>query len=235
MKVITGRWTEKELEGLLRESSKIAEAGARIGFLSRKFLGTEYKESTLSGSPEVTEELVVNLGAVDCFTFIDYIEAMRRSRSFDGFVENLKKVRYRQGEVSFRQRNHFFTDWRDSNSEFVADVTEKIGEGHAVRVQKMLNEKEDGSKWVAGISVRQREVGHIPSPLHGDVLSGLMTGDYVGVYSEAAGLDVSHVGIVVRDSGLIFRHASSRRRKVVDEGLREYFSGKTGMIILRPK
>ena len=235
MKAITGRWTEKELDDLILESARIADTGERIVFLSSLVLGTGYKESTLEGSPERPEELVINLAAVDCFTFIDYVEAMRLSRSFTGFIEKLKKVRYRNARVSFEDRNHFFTDWRDSNAEFVEDVTGKVGGRHAVRVEKMLNEKEDGGNWVPGIAVVRREIDYIPSPLPDDVLARLMTGDYAGVYSEAAGLDVSHAGIVLRDNGLIFRHASSKHRKVVDEDLREYFSNRPGVIVLRPK
>jgi hypothetical protein len=235
MKIVTGRWSEQELDDILGQSSKIADAGERISFLSRLFLGTGYDDSTLRGGPETPEELVISLASMDCFTFIDYIEAMRLSRSFAGFVGNLRKVRYRRGEVSFSRRNHFFSDWRDSNADFVEDMTGKIGREHAVRVQKVLNEKEGGASWVPGVPVRQREIDYIPSPMPERVLTELMTGDYAGVYSTAAGLDVSHVGIVVRGDSLILRHASSRRMKVVDQDLREYFSKKPGMIILRPK
>ncbi len=235
MKINTGRWSEGGVDDLIRKSSEIADAGERIAFLSHLFIGTGYRESTLSGGPETEEELIVDLGAVDCFTFIDYIEAMRLSGSFAGFVEKLKRVRYRQGVVSFSNRNHFFTDWRESNVEFVEDVTKEVGTGHALRVQKMLNRRDDGAKWVPGTPVLHRDIDYIPPPLQEEVIANLRTGDYAGVYSAAAGLDVSHVGIVVRNNGLFLRHASSRLMKVVDEDLREYFSKKTGIIILRPK
>ncbi len=231
----TGKWTEKELDGLLEEATGIADNGERIAFLSGRFLGTEYRESTLRGSADIAEELVVNLAALDCFTFVDYVEAMRSSRSLAEFIERLKRVRYRKGDVAFRQRNHFLADWRQSNSEFVEDVTGRLGEGRAVRVQKVLNEKEGGGSWVPGIAAVGRAIEYIPSPLSEDVLSRLRTGDYAGVYSNAAGLDVSHAGIVVRDCGLFFRHASSRLMKVVDEELQAYFSDTPGMIVLRPK
>jgi hypothetical protein len=234
METVTGRWSKEEFEDLLAESSRIEDVSERIGFLSRFFLGTEYEESTLRGSPEEPEVLVINLASVDCFTLLDYIEAMRRSSSYAGFVENLKKVRYRRGEVSFRQRNHFFTDWRESNAEFVRDVTTRIGKGSVIRVKKMLNEKEGGN-WVQGIPARQREIDYIPSPLPEGALSALMTGDYAGVYSASPGLDVSHLGIVVRSGRIIFRHASSKQGRVVDEDLEQYFSEKPGMIVLRPK
>jgi hypothetical protein len=235
MKVTTGRWKEEELDELLLEASGIEGSGERITFLSRLFLGTEYGESTLSAGLDTPEELVVNLAVMDCFTFIDYIEAMRLSRSFAGFIENLRKVRYHHGNVTFLERNHFFSDWREYNGEFIEDVTEEVGKGHAVRVQKMLNEKEDGTKWVAGIPVLRREIGYIPSPLPQEVPENLKAGDYAGIYSATPGLDVSHVGIIARDSkDLYLRHASSRHMKVVDEDLMEYFSEMPGVIILRP-
>jgi hypothetical protein len=233
---MTGRWTEKELDKLLRAASEVAGSGEGAAFLSRLFLGTQYKESTLPAGPKETEELVINLGAMDCFTFIDYIEAMRRSRSFADFADNLRKVRYRNGIVSFPERNHFFTDWREYNSEFIEDVTEYVGKMHAVIVQKMLNDKGDGTKWIAGIPVSEREIGYVPSPLSEEALENLKTGDYAGIYSAAPGLDVSHVGIIVKESKVLYlRHASSRHIKVVDEDLREYLSEKPGLIVLRPK
>ena len=63
----------------------------------------------------------------------------------------------------------------------------------------------------------------------------LRTGDYIGIYSDLSGLDVSHVGIIVKDSlGIKFRHASSVARKVVDQDFATYISGKPGIIIIRP-
>ena len=63
------------------------------------------------------------------------------------------------------------------------------------------------------------------------MLQKLKTGDYAGIYSPMQGLDVSHVGIIIRDKDTFFlRHASSDRRfrKVVDQELQEYISGTTG-------
>jgi len=62
------------------------------------------------------------------------------------------------------------------------------------------------------------------------------TGDYIGIYSDLPGLDVSHVGIVVKDGPNInFRHASSAARKVIDEDFSEYIAGKPGIVVLRPR
>ena len=64
----------------------------------------------------------------------------------------------------------------------------------------------------------------------------LRIGDYIGIYAEADGLDVSHVGIIVRRAGRIFlRHASLIERMVVDQDLRAYISEKPGIVVLRPE
>jgi hypothetical protein len=195
-------------------------------------------ESTLSGTDQ-PEILVIDLGGVDCFTFIDYIEAMRRSGSFDEFGENLRKVRYRAGHLSREDRNHFFTDWIESGRNFLSDVTATVGGSKALCVLKKLNVREDGSDFVPGIPPQEREIVYIPSGAADDsVLARLETGDYAGIYTPLSGLDVSHVGIIVRkENSMVFRHASSAegQRKVVDQDLAGYLKGKPGFLVIRPK
>ena len=236
MLFIPGKWTEKELDRMIREASRIGDAGARIAFLSREFLGADYREFTLIGSMITPEVFVVDLAGVDCFTFIDYVEAMRISSSMPDFIGSLRNIRYRGGDVSFENRNHFFTDWREFNAAFVEDVTPEVGKSATVTVPKTLNKKEDGSAWVEGIRPVQRQIAYVPSQaVDKEVLAGLRTGDYAGIYSAAPGLDVSHAGIIVKDKGdVCLRHASSRHRKVVDEDLISYISVNPGLIILRP-
>jgi hypothetical protein len=236
-RIILGRWTKEELDDLLKESSALNDIGRKIDFLSRQFLGVEYKGSTLIGSAETPEVFVIDLEGVDCFTFIDYIEAMRVSRSFAGFREHLTKVRYRSGDIAYEARNHFFTDWREFNPDMVNDITKDISAGKSRQVKKILNRKDDKSYLLPGIPCREREIAYIPSEAINDaVIENLRTGDYTGIYSEQDGLDVSHAGIVIKDKdSVFFRHASTKSMRVVDEDFRKYLSGKPGIIVLRPK
>ncbi len=234
-----GGLTETALEEILNRSSVIRDPGERTAFISRYFLGVDYLKDTLIGSSTTEERLVVNLRGVDCFTFIDYVEALRLSESSGDFREKLKRVRYRSGKVAYENRNHFFTDWINNNSSFVEDVTEKIGGDRTLRAMKTLNIREDGSYILSGIKPRKREIMYIPSGSVDDgIFGGLKTGDYAGIYTDVGGLDVSHVGIViVREDNISFRHASSESRymRVVDQDLKLYISGKPGLVILRPR
>jgi hypothetical protein len=232
-------WTEAELEKTIHEASRIEGAGSRIAFLSGFFLGLRYRESTLIGDDNTAEVFVINLSEVDCFTFIDYIEAMRLSDSYERFLENLRGVRYRNSTVDYVNRKHFFTDWADYEPVFVDDFTTQIGGGRDKNAIKMLNLKEDGMLYLPGIRPYHRSVNYIPSEnIDDSVLQALKTGDYAGIYSSRQGLDVSHVGIIIRDEdSIVLRHASSNRRyrKVIDQDLKEYISEKPGLIILRPR
>lgn len=236
--ITLGSWTAGTLDTLLKEASDIPAPGERIAFLSKQFLGTAYKEATLIGNADTPEKFVINLEAVDCLTFIEYIEAMRRSRSFEEFKENLMRVRYREGMPAFRNRNHFFTDWKAFNSDMIKDVTKAVSEGKSKDVSKRLNEKHDGTFFLPGIQCRLREVTYIQTiNLDEAILAKLRTGDYVGIYSKDDGLDVSHTGIIIKgDDDVLLRHASSLKKnmKVVDEKLMGYLKAKPGIIVLRP-
>ena len=236
---ILGKFSQEELDHIIYKSSKIKDIARRIDFLSGQLLDLDYIESTLIGDINTPEAFVINLEGVDCFTFIDYIEAMRLSNSFSEFTVNLRKVRYKSGKVVFENRNHFFTDWREFNSDFIDDVTEEIGAQRTIKVQKTLNEKKDGTYYIPGVRPVLREIKYIPSDkIDESVMNKLSTGDYIGIYSTKQGLDVSHVGISIKEGDKTYlRHASSlkKHRKVVDQDFKKYIAGKPGIIIFRPK
>jgi len=237
-KIIPGKWTETRLNSILKEASGISDPGERIGYLSGHFLDTPYNSSTLTGDMNTPEVFTINLKELDCLTFIEYIEAMRISGSFAEFKDNLRKVRYESGRVDYRARNHFFTDWKDANQGLIHDITASIGGGKSVTTSKNLNKKIDETFYLPGILPKIRKITFLPAEYADNIFKEqLMTGDYAGIYSEKAGLDVSHVGIIIKkDNSVYLRHASSSKNimKVIDEDLSSYIKSKSGIIIFRP-
>ncbi len=220
---------------MLATASAMPDLPARIDFISGRFLGVPYAESTLIGSPDVPEVLVINLRAVDCFTYLDYVESMRLSRTFSEFRRHLRRLRYKSGTVAYWARRHFFTDWVASIR--VQDVTGVIGCEKAVAVVKTLNRKGNGGSILPGIPPVERKIVFIPADkLDEQALDGLSTGDYIGIYAPAEGLDVSHVGICIRrENRILLRHASSIAQKVIDQNFKLYIEGKPGIVVLRPQ
>jgi hypothetical protein len=226
-------------EQLPTEMAALNAPVARVVRISEKFLGTPYRADTLIGGPGHPEQLVIRFDAVDCFTFLDNVEALRRSKTPAEFRQRLAEVRYRDGVVAWDHRRHFFTDWVAAPDGPVSDVTAEVGGGRTQQTLKRLNRKADGTRFLPGVAVQERMIRFIPAAgLDDRVLDRLESGDYLGIYTPAAGLDVSHVGIIIRKERQLFlRHASSRREigKVVDSDLIAYLAGKPGVVILRPR
>ncbi|CAN5183095.1 DUF1460 domain-containing protein [soil metagenome] len=205
--------------------------------ISRQFLGTPYGAHTLVGSADEPEVLVADLQKVDCFTYADYVEALKRSASQDEFSTNLIDVRYKNGVVAFANRKHFFTDWAASAPAVATDVTAGLSDA-AITTAKALNQKDSGGVYLPGLPVVPRTVTYIPSgQVDGEVLGRLRTGDYLGAYAEDGGLDVTHVGMFVdAPEGPVLRNASSltATMKVVDTPLGDYLQTVPGIVVLRP-
>nr|WP_231987611.1 DUF1460 domain-containing protein [Mycobacterium sp. 852002-51152_SCH6134967] len=205
--------------------------------ISREFLGTPYGAHTLVGSMSEPEQLVVELSKVDCFTYADYVEALKRAGNRDEFIAALVDVRYKDGVVGFANRKHFFTDWAAATPAIATDITTSLST-NAIPVQKNLNQKDSGGVYLPGLPVVPRTVSYVPSAqFDSGVVSGLRTGDYIGAYSEDGGLDVTHVGIFVdTPDGPVLRNASSLPgdNKVVDTPLFDYVRTVPGVVVLRP-
>lgn len=204
--------------------------------LSREFLGTPYGAHTLVGSETEPETLVVELGNVDCFTYADYVETLKRARDRDEFLHALVGVRYKDDAVGFLTRKHFFSDWSAMAPALATDVTKSLS-ANAIQVAKMLNQRDDGGVYLPGLPTVPRTITYIPSEFVDDaVRGGLRTGDYIGAYAPDGGLDVTHVGIFIdTPSGPVFRNASSLSAySVVDEPFHDYVRSVPGIVVLRP-
>ncbi|ECU0028771.1 DUF1460 domain-containing protein [Salmonella enterica subsp. enterica serovar Typhimurium] len=210
--------------------------GEVISRVSSAFLGTPYQADTLIGGPGIPEVLVANFNGVDCFTLADYVEALARSDNQKSFLHNLARTRYAAGKVAYLSRRHFFSDWFAAAPRNARDVTPDISPDYVV-VDKQLNHKPDGGEYIPGLGIHPRKINYIPGrAINQQVMNHLKNGDYIGVYSPLDGLDVSHVGIVVRhDEQVWFRNASSlaANRKVVDTPFMEYMHSRPGIVVLR--
>jgi len=227
----------REVVQVLAAVTHLKTPAERIAAISGYFLGRPYAANTLVGGVNEDERLVVNLHEFDCFTFLDTVEALRRTDDPDRFIEMLRYVRYRGGDIAFVARRHFFSDWVADQSLGIVDVTQQVAGVLSVKVKKLLNRRSEEYLWLPGLPVQDREVTYIPSAnIDEGTLERLQTGDYVGFYTGQAGLDVSHTGLVVKyDGKVMLRHASSGEGKsrVLDEPLSDYLLNREGLIVYR--
>ena len=222
----------------LRNSAPDLKPEDVIDLISRQFLGTPYVANRLIGSATTTEQLVIDFRGLDCFTYLDYVEALRHAQSRADFVQRLIKTRYVDGDVNFLERRHFFSDWAHKAPTLVRDITAEISP-HAVSITKNLDAKSDGQQYVPGLPNVERTVTYIPSRfVDKALLNRLHTGDYIGAYTNRPGLDVSHTGIyIMTKNGPVLRNASSRKGvdKVVDSPFAQYIKTIPGIVVYRPQ
>ncbi len=71
----------------------------------------------------------------DCQTFIEYVLAKSISKDSDEFKKKIICVKYKNCQVGYHKKNHFFAlDWITNNSEqgFISDITSQYEESKAV-------------------------------------------------------------------------------------------------------
>ena len=227
----------KELDRILQIKNSDSK---KIKAISKLFLNTPYVKDRLIGSEVEKEKFVADFRALDCFTFLDYVESLRKSYNFsDDFSGKLIETRYKNSKVEFLLRKHFFSDWsyKDDNGDRNAEDITKYLTNNTKTVQKELNKKANGGTYIPGLSVVSRKISYIPgNRIDDNVINNLKSGDYIGIYTRKKGLDVTHTGIFIRGkNGPVFRNASSlsKNMKVVDSPFLEYVQNKPGIVVYR--
>lgn len=239
MAITMNNYTVNKLQSLLALHNALPQTdkSQMIALLSQAFLDTPYVANQLIGSASTPEQLVIDFSGLDCFTYLDYVQALRTASNENELVENVIQTRYINGRIDFQHRKHFFTDWAQSEHILASDITAQLSP-HAVTVSKHLNRKADGSLYLPGVPTVERPISYIPSEFVDDnVITQLQTGDYIGIYSKLPGLDVTHTGFfIITQHGPVLRHASSSKEsmKVMDSPFVSYVSHTPGIVVLRP-
>jgi len=182
---------------------------ARIALISHALKGRPYRAHTLIGGPDRPEQFVVRDDAFDCVTYCEVVLAAALSRDGAGFESMLKRIRYARGEVSWRTRNHYFSEWIDEAVRI--GIAHRPPIGPVVRIDRTVDHSPFGRRRV------------IINALERDAFSGrrrqLASGDIVGFVARRPALDFFHTGFVMFDGQgrWLLRHASQRYGRVVDE------------------
>lgn len=204
------RAAETRIGRLIDEAQSKGSISERIEFISGALRGTRYLGYTLIGGPQQPEQFVVRDDGFDCVTFCETVLAAARAGSRDRFDSVLKTIRYHDGVVSWRERNHYFFEWGQHNVE--NKVCKPIDMTGSIEIEKNVY-------WHRALGRRHFSIRVIPSAVFLGNKALLAKGDIVGFITQRANLDYFHVGFVaLSGSGnLLLRHASQSRRRVLDE------------------
>lgn len=221
---------ETRVTRLIAEARAKGPISQRIDFISGALRGTRYQGYTLIGGPTRPEQFVVRDDAFDCVTFCETVLAAALAANRSEFDTVLRTVRYHNGVVAWRERNHYFFEWCQNN---VANKTCRWVRMHgAIDLEKTVDTQ-------AGLSRRQFAMNVIPSAAFLANKSKLERGDIIGFVSRRPNLDYFHTGFIAFDKtgALLLRHASQSRRRVLDERMEQFVAanGVRYVTLVRPQ
>jgi N-acetylmuramoyl-L-alanine amidase-like len=221
---------ESRIDRLIVQSGGRGTISQRIDFISAALRGIQYQENTLIGGPNLSEKFVVRDDAFDCVTFCETVIAAAIASDRNEFDSVLRNIRYHNGIVAWRERNHYFFEWCQHNVD--NSTCRWVGMQGAVEMEKTVD-------YQAGLGKRRFAMRVIPSAAFLAGKDKLERGDIVGFVSRRPNLDYFHTGLITFDKSgtLLLRHASQRRRRVLDEPMDQFIAvnGVRYVTLLRPQ
>lgn len=202
--------TEARIGRLIDEAHTKSPISQRLDFISSALRGTRYQGYTLVGGPKRPEQFVVRDDAFDCVTFCEIVLAAARAGSPGEFDATLRAIRYHNGVVSWRERNHYFFEWGQHNIE--NNICRSVTFNESIKIEKTVY-------WHKELGRRRFSIDVTPRAVFLANKRQLAKGDIVGFITQRPNLDYFHVGFIAFGSGgeLLLRHASQSKRQVLDE------------------
>jgi hypothetical protein len=220
----------RRVEQLLSQTKDDRAIGSRIEVISRHFLGRPYQISSLIGSADSAEVFTASIDRFDCVTYIETVVALARAYTVDGFIEQLRKIRYERGRTQWDWRNHYMTLWIRNNVREGIVRRVSMTPAPIVTVDRVLNV-------VPGLAPRRIRIRCVAKRVVPQCVGRLRSGDVISFLSTHKHLDVFHAGIIVRDGKrILMRHASRSQGGVVQQELSEFLKANrmAGVIAVRP-
>ena len=135
----------------------------------------------------------------------------------DKFDSALRTIRYHDGVVSWRERNHYFFEWGQHNIE--NKICRPVEMEGSIEIEKTVY-------WHKELGRRRFSMRVIPQPVLLANKQQLASGDIIGFITQRPNLDYFHVGFIAFDSGgrLLLRHASQSQHRVLDQRMDEFLA-----------
>lgn len=227
----------KALDEYLKNlSSTQPDYGRRVTTILRDSLGTPYVGDPLGEGPDgaVDKDPLMDLGHVDCVTFVEQTMAMAATNSGTRALDLLQKIRYRDGKIAYENRNHFMVnDWIAHNT-FCRDVSASLGvpttEVTRTVSRRTFFEKKKLPELGASIPDETKTLTYVPVAGAAEAEKALPSPALVLFIGKLDWLFVLHCGMYVRDEqghGLVY-NASSTEKEVVAIPLQDFFKVTNG-------
>lgn len=203
----------------------------RLDSISQAFLGAPYKLGPLGeGDPALGDPGPrIRTDSFDCVTYIETVEAMARADRSESVLAILDSIRYDNGKVSWRHRNHFTeADWIPASAaagRLEWDASSSDTTDRRVLAREAFYAKRQVVRSDTAVDLplitRRKTLEEFAKPAKVSRIRG------IGLVGKVPGYAILHTGFLVERPGepAILRHAS-QAGTVRDQPLVEYLAGK---------
>jgi len=133
----------KEIDALIRDTSRRVDSiPERLAVYSERAKGTPYMIFLLGEGPEAKydQDPLMDFARADCMTFCEQMLALAVSDSFPQMFRRLQRIRYKDGVIRFKNRNHYtIADWLPNNAWLLQDATRRIGGQYVREMTKIID------------------------------------------------------------------------------------------------
>jgi hypothetical protein len=223
--------------------------------IAQQFVGAKYQAGLLDKTNK--ETLIVSLTQFDCVLFIETVLGLVRgiaieNYTYPAFVNHIQEQRYRNNNITYCDRLHYFSDWINTNQNqgIVVNLTPSLG---GIALNKQLNfmsvnrskypqlkNDENNLQCIKKVeeNLTQLNLTYIPTNKIKNIYPQLKSGDIIGITTQIQGLDVTHTGLIYKQNnqtGLI--HASPAGQVTIAQDLQRYVQNvpkAIGILVVRP-
>ena len=193
-------------------------------------VGAVYAADPLGEGPGTTPDdgPLLDYARVDCVTYVEQVLALTLSSNTEEAMTTLQCLRYKDGVIDFRWRNHYFvSDWLPNNNPWLEDITGVVGGDACRTMTKTISRKrffaDKGLPQYADIHDEIMTTSYLPRERVADTLPALRQGDLVVFVISTPGIIAGHVGLLrAHPDGLALQHAGSKAGAVVTQPLLAY-------------
>ena len=246
---------EEKLKLFSSESDlPISELITKIGL---SFLETPYIVASLENG--LDEKMVIDLRELDCTTFVENCLALARTvklgkTDFESFVAELEKIRYRDGiRNKYPSRLHYFSEWISNNHQ--KGLISEMPNLNGVKSDKTINYMsthpaqypvlKEHPELVPSIAIQEKALTakgfqYFPKENIPNLYKHLQHGDIIALTSSIEGVDINHVGIILKKGKefyLLHAPLSGKKVFVSDGPIPDFLkpaSKNNGIMIARP-
>ena len=217
---------------LTKKSAENLTITERMSFYSEMFLGMPYGLTCVGDGPYALYDTkpLLTFDTTNCMVFCEDVLALSISDSYENFFNNLQQIRYKDGVIGMKTRNHYtMADWLPENSWLLHDVAKEVAGSKAKTLTRTISHK----KFFAGKGIedmryvkddRTMTINYIPFDALIEAKKNFKDGDILALmFRNLDNIFSAHMLMAYNTAnGMVIRESSLSKSTVLDTPFEEW-------------